>query len=164
MNIIAKKHLTRTLIGVLVLLNIATLVALWLTYLRRPLPPPRRGGGGGADNVQMFFARELGLTKEQAQKFEALRQKLVSSVRGGNDEQRRLRLALMNELLAPAPDQGKVDELTAALGKQEGEMDRALFMHFRELYDVCTPQQQVKFRGLIDELLSMFGPPPPPPK
>ena len=166
MDVIAKKHLTRTLVGALILLNIATLIALWLTYLRRPLPPPRRGGGGvgggGADNVQAFFIRELGLTNEQVQKFEALRQKLISSVRGDNGKQRELRLALMTELLAPAPDRAKIDELTAALGRQEGEMDKQLFMHFRELYDACTPEQRVKFRGILGELLAMFGPPPPP--
>ena len=66
------------IVGLLLLINIATLGFIWYTSFnlrgRPPLNPPRQ------DSSKSFLAEELGFTGEQSQKFEALKKEHHQSV------------------------------------------------------------------------------------
>jgi Spy/CpxP family protein refolding chaperone len=160
MDIFTQKRFMTWTIIILVILNLSALATILFRELRKPPPPPpspeRR-----PEEVQHFLERELNLSPEQAQQFEELRKQHHFQSRAVRDEIRRLRKEIMDELFKSSPDTTKVRKLSDEIGMKEAELVRILFYHFMDLESVCQPEQNGKFRALIQELLRMIAPPEP---
>jgi protein CpxP len=168
MDIFSRKHLTTWVIALLVLLNAATLGALWLSVLRKPEAPPRRGEAGPpapradakrADDVRLFLERELDLSSDQAAKFEQLRKSHAAAIQAVQNEIRRLKKAEMDGLLAAGSNPEPGDQLAVEIGAKETEKEKLLYAHLRDLMALCRPDQQDKFRRILGEVLRLMAPP-----
>jgi Spy/CpxP family protein refolding chaperone len=174
MDIFTRKHLGAWLIGLLVVMNLATLGTLWYTALRKPAaaPPPagdtprantspvenRRAGNRQAD-IRRFLERELDPSPEQAAQFEELRLKQAAAIQAAQEEIHRLKKAEIDAILAPQPDRAKGEALADQIGIMEAKKEQILFAHLRNLMALCRPDQEQKFRSILGELVRMFSPP-----
>lgn len=158
----ANKTLSRILPLVLIVFNIVTLAALWFAVVRRPGggPPPMNRGEGGTRPVD-FLRRELGFSEEQMAAFTAQRDKFITAIEPLHAEVRALNEELVAELEKTAPDEARIEALTARIGTLRGEEGKRLFLHFKDLMSVCRPDQQAKFRSIsrrFMETIGFFGP------
>jgi protein CpxP len=161
MNFFTKIRVTTWIIGLLVLLNVLTLGTIWFQQFRRPpMPPPLQDQR--SENQQRFLERELGLTEQQSQQFQTLREQFLLQSNAIMQEIHQLRKTMTDELFSTSPDTQKAQKLAEESGAKHAELELLLFHHFLELKAVCQPAQQEKFQTLMRNLLDMMKPPEPP--
>jgi hypothetical protein len=152
-------------IASLVIINLITLAALWLTVIRRPssMPPLQNRGRGG--DVREFLLRELNLSPDQAKEFDDLSSRFLASAGPLHDEIRRLKESYIEEMFRPQPEAVKIDALIAEIGAKRGGEETRLLRHFFDMVIACTPEQKAKFHVLLRNFMIMIGalePSPPP--
>lgn len=151
MDLFTKNRFALISIITLVVLNIFTLTLLWIFHFRQPerVPPPfdRR-----AARVEKFLERRLNLSPEQATEFKQLRRQHFQESMVVMNEIRELKEKMLDEVFSKDPDSLVVKNLTEQIGNKEAEREWLLFTHFRELRDVCTPEQRVKLEQIFQKI------------
>ena len=141
------------LIATLLVVNIATLVLLWIKTTDRhtaiqpaELPPP-------PGQLHQFIIQQLQLTEIQQQQFTALREqhhasqtKLVDSIKNAKDVFfDLLKLdSCSNELLQQKNNQ---------ISFYQQQLDLLHFNHFKQIQNICTPAQKILFDQNIKAIL-----------
>jgi len=171
MDLITKNRFYFWSIIVLVILNILVLATFWA---QRLVPRPNHcPPGGKPPSGGHFIMDELGLTPEQASKFQELREVYFKETGSVSNEIRELRKLILDELLASEPDTARVTQLIEGIGENEIKRERLYFDHFLKLKSICRPDQRERFESFMNELMRMIEPPglhgprgdrPPPPK
>jgi protein CpxP len=146
---------------ILVILNLGMMAFIW--YDRMPPRRDRYPAEKTPDNQPGgdFMVRELGLNSEQAELVRSLHTRQVRRSDTIQTEIRRLYKDIADELFSPAPDTGRIRQLAEAIGHQQAEFERGSFETFLEIKRICNPDQQVKFKRLITDLLMRSLPSPP---
>jgi Spy/CpxP family protein refolding chaperone len=151
MDLFTKNRFALISIITLVVLNIFTLTLLWIFHFRQPerVPPPfdRR-----AARVEKFLERRLNLSPEQSTEFKQLRRQHFQESMVVMNEIRELKEKMLDEVFSKDPDSLVVKNLTEQIGNKEAEREWLLFTHFRELRDVCTPEQRVKLEQIFQKI------------
>jgi hypothetical protein len=152
-------------IALLVILNLLTLAALWLTVFHRSPggPPPWRGGE--ARDPRLFLNRELNLTAAQAKEFDDLRNRFFKAARPLHDEIGRLKESLIGEMFRPQHDMVRMKTLIEEIGAHRADEEKRLLNHFLDMVNACRPDQKARFQAIIREFMTMIGaldPPDPP--
>lgn len=135
-------------IGGLLLLNISLLAFIWI---KKPdhKPPP-------------FLEEKLNLSDSQKERFEQFRKEHRSKM----DDIKEEIDTLKDELYAHFPKEGystkEVEGIARKLGAKKAEADVLTFQHFKNLREICTPEQQQEFDQLINEVVRGMGSPMPP--
>lgn len=138
----------------LLLLNLGTLTFL---VLHRPHPgmwPHERGEKGPAD----YIIRELNFNENQKTQF----MKLVDAHRKSINELQKTERENHEKLFDALESSDTVFVNTAihAIGDTQSETAKITFMHFKDVRALCTPEQQTKFKSIINAALHMMSPPP----
>jgi len=139
-----------TMVIILVLLNITT---IWFMFFkdRQQCQNSRQGGKGD------YLIEKLEFTPDQIAKFDVLRQDHHQTVMPLNKEimeQKKQFFALITE---PKVDSLKVDSLSKVITEMHRKVDIVTFYHFKNIREICTPSQQIKFQNLIEEGLFQPG-------
>jgi protein CpxP len=160
-DVFSKYRLSLVAIGILIVLNVGSLGMIWYGHFTRPAPPPRPEGRERAEAV---LAHELRLTDEQTRRFHELRARHFVEVEKIRLEIYDLARAMVKELFRPSPDTEKVTALSAQIGRKQAEFERLVFFHFRDLKELCRPDQRERLQSVLYEMLeaSKLKPPPPP--
>lgn len=147
-----KQKLTNWIIGALIIINIGTLVSLWILQPGRaaivpPLVPEHE------QRVMELLRGELGLNDTQAEEFRAMRRSHFEQSRDVNARIMDLRRELMDAIIASPADSLRIEELADRLGTlhRERELDNAY--HLNRLGTICTPGQRVRLHMLMRDLL-----------
>jgi len=152
-------------IGLLIILNLLTLAALWLTVFHRSPggPPPWRGDE--ARDPQRFLSRELNLTEAQTKEFDNLRDRFLKAAGPLHEEIGRLKDSLIGEMFRPRLDQARIKILIQEIGVRRADEERRLLNHFLDMVNACQPDQKARFQAIMREFMTMIGaldPPGPP--
>lgn len=153
MDYIKRNRLLLSIIGVLVILNLAT-VSFILFGPRPPGPPP------GGQPPESFIGHQLGLSLEQTNRYAELREEFFRRGRGEAEAQADAREALFALLRNQDVSDDEVRQRASAIGNIETERSIELYKHFRALRALCTPEQQHKFDTIISDILMKIGRPP----
>jgi len=148
MDWLTKQKTQAWAIVVLVIINITTLVTLWMG---RPALPPMFINGRPDNNN--FLKNELGLNNDQENKFNLLRKSLFDSMDVINKQIWIKKSEIQNEAFKENPDTQKVNNLLQEIAGFQVLNEKLMFNHFTELYKVLSADQIVKFH----KLLSMTG-------
>jgi protein CpxP len=150
---------------VLVVLNIVLMASMWIRPggHRHGPPPPHPGPGG----PKMMIIEELKFTKEQTSKFETLVDEHRKAMRELEEKSRELREEYFSLLASDSPDQKKKEELETTIANNQKAIDVVTFDHFKQVRELCTPEQKKRFDEIIGDIIKHMrgphGPPPPPP-
>ena len=146
---------------VLAILAIGLLITNFLSLAMLWLGRPEGDGGrrGSPEPVLQILRTELHWTDEQVKRFEGLRNEHASQTRSLMDSSRLLRDQYFSLLGKVNIGDARLDSLGTSIGSMEKEKQSITFDHFSKVRGICTPEQQTKFDGVIQEVLrKAFGP------
>jgi Spy/CpxP family protein refolding chaperone len=178
MDYFSKNRLAAWAIVLLLLLNTATLVTVWITgrhhgrgeFMGRRFDRERgKGMGMGEDGPLHFLEKRLELSPEQTAQFKPLMEAHFKAIHELMDSIHRQKEAMLD--LINSPQDPKAMALAKNIGELQTRLDISTFNHFAKLHSLCTDKQKEKFDRIVREMLARRdhpmpggheGPPPPP--
>jgi len=152
----------KSILLVLVLVNVATISFLWLT---KPPKPNLQGSAKG------FFAHELSFSAKQEQQFEVLQTAFEEQRESLRQSDREIHDAFLDLLQNPKVDSATVKKVADEIIKIKEKEELAVFYHFQKVRAICDATQKQKFDKIVKDAAQMMGPrpqegqrPPPPPR
>ena len=145
----------KTVIFILLLINIGTLSFLWINRPPHDGPPPRGG------DVTEFLSHELKFNDEQQQQLRNLvdvNRKEMDALRNANRE---LHDNYFGMLAAADVDTSRVSVMADSITALQNKIELMTFYHFRKVRAICNKEQQKKYDTIINDALRMMAPRPP---
>ncbi|MEZ4950323.1 MAG: periplasmic heavy metal sensor [Saprospiraceae bacterium] len=139
--------------GILILLNIVSLLLLWVRP-KHPGPPPK-----GVEVLVDYFQKELQLDENQSNQFKTLIENHRKEVRQLNEKRKASKESMFEALTREQTDRNLVDSLARLAANVDLEIDQKLAEHYLQLKAVCNQNQQKQLGNLFLE--SIPKPPPP---
>lgn len=151
------RYLLYSLVAILLLANTFMLIR---SYLDRPA-----GGPGRPPGLNAFLIRELKLDEDQAARYEVLvsiHRHVADSIRREIRESKERMFSMLRDPMTMDSAWDAAAQEGAGLAKN---LDLQTMAHFREVRQLCRPDQQRKFDSLLAEVAARMagGPPPGPP-
>ena len=148
-NVLRNKVLV-TIIGILLLANIAMLV-FFISGMKKPDRESPAEAKPPAHNTESFLQTKVGFTDHQIEQFKKLKEThhdklfpLFEDVRKTKDE-----FFLMVKDSHPA---SYIDSMAMVIGEKQRTLDRNVFETIREVRNICTPQQKMAFDTLLPKI------------
>jgi protein CpxP len=161
----------KIVIILLLLLNGGTLTYL---YIGQNKGGQQQGPGmhrGGPNPVDRMMTERLQLTPEQEDAFRILKDEHHSQIMDIQQEEKQLHTDLFALLKTKDTDTTAKNALLSKLETNDRRKEEVTFEHFRKLREILTPEQDVRFDELVEEISSHImsqhrpgGVPPPPPR
>lgn len=152
-----KYNLTKVIIALLLIINIATLSIIWIYIINdkknpyEDFPPPPKDPGE-------LMQKEFGFNDKQIKEFEALKKELFSDSDVLFKSLDSLQIILVNELYKSVPNQKETDSILTVISSLHQKLEAARFNHFKKVLSICNAEQKEKFKPV---LLQMFSKKPP---
>lgn len=158
MKFLQNKRFTGTAITLLLLLNIALLVLLFVKS-------PKRQGARfeGNEGPRNYIISELKLDPQQQKQYLQMVDEHHARVLVLEKEIHAMRDTLVLNLRTGSPSDSLVHAITERVGTKQQELDQVTFDHFMKLRNICTPEQQKRFGEIIQDVLRRMAPHPPGP-
>lgn len=102
-----------------------------------------------------FFQKQLDLNPEQYKQVSNLDNNVMRAYQLILDLQCEVNFEILDELSSPNPSVSKLDSMAQRLGRLNGALKKQTIKHFLNIRSLCTPEQQVKLRKLLTELLEV---------
>ena len=151
----AEKTFFKTVIIVLVLINMGTLAYVWLAN-----KPPRDDRKDNEDVVS-FLSKELNLDNTQKNKLATLHDDYQHKMRDVHEHLRTLHGPFFNLLRTSSLDTVQVNTVIDSLTVYHKQMEWLTFQQFKDIRSICNPAQQQKFDDIVDETMRFLAPGPP---
>ncbi len=144
-------------IGLLVLLNVATLAMLWTQNNRRGSDHPRaekmeRQKGERSERGKGRIAKALDLTDEQAESFHTLMKEHKKEMGEHFKLIREKKKSKLEALTATPSDTATVSQLNKEITELNAEMESALDQHYYDLAAICNDEQKEKLKGVFKRI------------
>jgi Spy/CpxP family protein refolding chaperone len=146
MKKLAQNRVLVLLVIILLLANIAFLV------FRFGFKKDQSNGSGRP--VKDFVQKELGLTKQQAEKFQALRDEHKKDIRPVLDDMKKLKDSLYDLLSMPVVNDSAVQQLTKEIGEKQALFEKKVFHHFQDVRAICDSAQKIKMDTLVHRMVN----------
>jgi hypothetical protein len=151
----SKERLLTLLVGVLAVLNVATVTMLLMGGHRPPGPPPPPGpqGSGGPKGV---IIERLHFDADQIKAYDVLIDEHRSQIRDKDEAM----MAARNQLYANLHSVGSKapDTLLANIAGLQRDVDSINYDHFGRVRALCHPDQLADFDALATDLADYFRP------
>lgn len=173
MDIFTQKRYLIYIIILLVILNLSTLLMMWIG---RPQRPPGKGGPISPERekarVEQLLKNELGFDKTQTEKYLKMRQEHQEHVTSLRNEIRQLKKQMFDEVLKDDSQPMLSDSLLQLAQEKQADLEQLTFQYFLNLKKLCKPEQQDNLQLLIRDVFRPkpgfrndgMPPPPPPPE
>ncbi|MDX1905815.1 MAG: hypothetical protein SF053_02190 [Bacteroidia bacterium] len=142
--------------GLAVVLLVSNLILAGILLYRGtqsvPSHPPDR---------RQVIITQLKLDSEQVRAYDQLIASHRQQIQGLQHDIKDLKTQLYASLAVPGAS--PADTLIAHIGAQQQAIERVHYEHFREIGNLCRPDQRAGFEALVVQLSDLFGPPPGPP-
>lgn len=171
-NLLKTKVLTITIV-ILILLNIGTMIMVFMVsnrpdeFERRPgsgFMAPRGEGGGMRMRVgiETMLTERLHFTEEQISEFEKTREFHMKETKRISESIRSNKINLNKLVASQKVDSVEFHKSIETIAVLQGEMEKLNFNHFREIRKICNDEQREEFdRFLVNELsMHMRAPQP----
>jgi len=160
MNFITKNKWLAVAFVLLILINIATLTALW--WVKKSLQSEDKPPQGGAI---AFLIKELQLDSSQQQQLKELRDEHRSATQDTRKKNREAKETFFSLLSKENITDAEIDQAASVSVQYDAELAKITFDHFKKIKTICTERQKEKFDEIIHQVLRMMagpqGPPPP---
>lgn len=145
----------KTVIFILLIINIGTLSFLWINH------PPKDKGPHRGGEIGEYLMHELKFNPEQRGVYEQMREDHRNAVKALRDSVEQLRNTLFDQMGKTPTDTIHIHELADSLSHLQEKIEISTFYHFQKVRSICTPEQQIEFDQVIKEGLRMTPPPAP---
>ena len=149
MRSVLKNKVLVTIIGILLLANIAMLV-----FLFSAMKKPERENSHNrkpAHSTVSFLESRIGFDKQQISQFNQLKEEHYKKLNPLFED---LRVTKDNffVLVKDSVSDSDIDSLANIIGQKQKFLDLQVFHTVQEIRNLCTPQQQVKFDSLLPKI------------
>lgn len=135
---------------IMILINAATLISIWLYHPDGKDWRSHRNSGHDRGSIQEYMKDQLGLTDEQAEEITGLRRGHYREIRSFRDSLDQNRRAYFEFVMSPeADDQAKRDSLLSLLTEQYENIEGLLYNHMTEVKDILNDDQLDKFEEMM---------------
>lgn len=171
MDIYKQKRYLIFVIVLLVILNFATILMIWLN---KPPQPMLQGEQLKPEqekmHIQQLLKDQLGFDEAQTEQYLKLREEQKERTSLIQTEIQRIKKQMFDEVLKDNPQTTLSDSLLQLSQEKMADLEKLTFKHFLDLKKLCKPGQQDKLKFLIGESfrqnspkgMNNGGPPPPP--
>lgn len=146
MDSITRNKRLRWTVILLIVMNVVSLIVLWIGHTGRPDKGNGPGGGG------QFLEQRLSLSPEQTAKLQALRQshfdRMNTLKREFHDSRKELHALWKSENSA-----AQADGLAEKIGDLQAGIELEIFTHFSDIRALCNEEQIQVFDSIIEEVL-----------
>lgn len=172
MDIFKQKRYLVLLVVFLIILNLATLLMIWLNQLQQPIMDRKHPGPEQETaHVQKLLKDELGFDETQIKQYFKMQAEQRNKVLQLQNEIRQIKKQMFDKVLEDVPEPMLCDSLLKLSQDKMVELEQLTFQYLLELKKLCRPDQQHNLKLLIDEFfrqnppqrMSHDRPPPPPP-
>jgi periplasmic protein CpxP/Spy len=146
----SKSKILITIIGILLIANIA-LVSFY--FLTRPVAKK----GLRADRAAMistFLKNDLGFNQEQLKQYDSLSSQHRITIKAMFDEIRKEKENEFKQLTRDNFSDSSINNTATLFSAKQKEIEITMFKHFKDIRNICTPQQQPKFDSLFYKMLN----------
>ncbi len=142
-------------IVILLIINTATLAIFWMERKGEGL---LLGSHPKQANAQAFLIKELSLDSAQQAQYLLL----IKAHREGSNtiknELKDAKDAFFKLLSDSTATDAMIKQAADKASAIETQLDVLTFNHFKQVRNICTPQQKIKFNQIIENVVKMMGP------
>ncbi len=149
MNTNSKSRWFGAIIILLLLINAATIVFLFIGKNKHHLTPPQNGGAFA------FLVKELGLDTDQKNEYQKLRDQHRNSVEGLRMQLKKNKDSLFDLLKVSSVADANFHQKLDSIASLNRKIDEITFYHFKQVRAICKPRQQIKFDEIISQAMQM---------
>lgn len=160
-----KETFTRNkMLSVLVLILLLTNILLLVFFVRmKPDHDPKKTENRDDRNkgsVMQLLEKQVGFNEDQMVQYKALKDQHWDKMKPYFGEMRNAKDRFYKLLgSSMAADSIVVSSAADSIAAKQKQIDMQTFRHFREIRDICTPQQQPAFDSMVQQVLRrMNGP------
>ena len=170
MDIFKQKRYLVLLVILLVILNLATLLMIWLNKPPAPMMErQRRGPGEETAHIQQLLKDELGFDETQTKQYLKMQTEQREKVLRLQNEIQQIKKQMFDEVLQDNPKPTLSDSLLALTQEKMVTLEQTTYSYLLDLKKLCKPEQRDKLKFLIGEFfrqnppkgMNNGGPPPP---
>jgi hypothetical protein len=171
MDIYKQKRYLIFLVVLLIILNLATLLMIWLNKPQQPLMDRKHlGPEQETEHIQQLLKDELGFDEAQTEQYLKLREEQKERVSLIQNEIKRIKKQMFDEVLKDNPQTTLSDSLLQLSQEKMVILEHTTYSYLLELKKLCKPEQRDKLKFLIGDFfrqnqpkgMGNGGPPPPP--
>lgn len=112
--------------------------------------PNRRPPGGPPGN---FIVKELSFDMNQMEEYKELSKEHFKSMRRFDEQSRKLKDVLFNGIGDKNFTAKQADSITSLIAQLSKDKELNVFGHFKEVGEICTPEQKAKLAKIISKTL-----------
>lgn len=159
MDIFKQKRYLVIVIILLVVLNLTTILMLWLNKLPDPSSHKEEfGPKQKKEHIQQLLKDELDFDDSQVEQYLIMREKQSEKVSALHNEIRQIKKQMFDEVLEDVPQPMLSDSLLKLSQAKMVELEKLTFNYFLDLKKLCKPEQQDKLKFLIGEFFRQNQP------
>lgn len=149
MKSVLKNKVLVTIIGILLLANVAMLVFL-VSGMKKPERPDSEGRPQGYTPVS-FLQNRIGLSDQQVGQLNKLKEEHHEKLNPLFEDLRKTKDQFFLLIKDSASD-AVIDSVASLIGEKQKSLDVQVFRTIQEVREVCTPEQQIKFDSLLPKI------------
>jgi len=151
-----KQKLLSNLFIALVILNLITIGFIWFHYEKEN----KKASNDDTFDVKTFIITKLGFDEKQASEFDILRREHFETVQKLNQEIRKEKEAMFNNLKNNKSDTAIAYQHISRIMMLENQVEKLTFDHFQKVRALCNPEQEKIFDMVIQDILRNMNNPP----
>lgn len=148
---------SRSLVMIIIFLLI-TNIAMLLFFVFSSKPTQRHSRNDDRNAMYHSLEKEVGFSKAQLEKYQALRKDQMGNVRSLFNDVRVAKRNFYELLYMPAAPDSLLDRYADSIALKQKVLDRNMLRYFKNIRNLCTPEQTQKFDSTIKKQVSrMIG-------
>jgi Spy/CpxP family protein refolding chaperone len=137
---------------IMIILNAATLLTIWLNQPDGRDWRHHKDGDRDRTGIHQFMKKELGLSDTQVESMATMRRTHFQEMKNLRDDLESYRRAYFDFIMSSdTENEQKRDSLLSQLTTQYIEVEDALYIHMSEMKTVLNQEQQQKFKQLMKD-------------
>ncbi len=159
MDIFKQKRYLILLVVILIIINLATLLMIWLNKPQQPLMDRKHlEPEQEIAHIQQLLKDELDFDDAQIEQYLTMRKEQSERVSVIHNEIRQIKKQMFDEVLKNVPQPVLSDSLLKLSQDKMVELEELTFQYLLDLKKLCKPEQQDKLKLLIDEFFRQNSP------
>lgn len=144
------------IIAVLLISNIALVVYMFTRSCKPDMPPKEQQNKSG---ITSALQNEVGFSEQQLAQYKNLREEHWKIAKPLFDSMQKGKERLFKLTQTAAVEDSAVQAAAAAIADNQKLMELQSFRHFKQVRDLCNPEQLPKYDSVLKKIVSKRGKP-----
>jgi periplasmic protein CpxP/Spy len=157
----SKNKILISIIAILLLANIGMLI--FFEGIKKHGGKDNNDAGKVHSGITDLLKKEVGFSDTQLAQYKTMRKEHWDKMKPLFDEMNNTKTRFYNLLDDPSVNDSLLNNMADSIGIRQKNIDLQIFHHFKEVGNLCTPEQQPKFDSLVVRVIKRMTTPHKPP-